>query len=153
LVRGLVQVREELTWQGEMLTKSTLARYMRVKKSLKPARFLGASRFWVRQWVRLRAGASCLEVDAGRRRGGKGVFRDKRVCKWCKSGAVEDAEHFLEECGGVGGREEEERRGEGGGVCVRVQGFEGAGGYRQKPSRTRSCLQRPVAVGAVLFEQ
>jgi len=114
LVRGLVQVREELAWKGEMLTKSTLARYMRVKESLKPTQFLGASRFWVRQWVRLRAGASCLEVDAGRRRGGKGVFRDERLCKWCKSGVVEDAEHFLEECRGwVGERKRlwEELRG------------------------------------------
>ena len=63
--RGLVQVREELTWQDEMLTKSTLARYMRVKKSLKPARFLGASRFWVRQWVCLRAGGGCGQEEGG----------------------------------------------------------------------------------------
>ena len=46
----------------------------------------------------MRAGASCLEVVAGRRRG---VARDKRVCGWCK--VVEDERHFLDVCKRWGG--------------------------------------------------
>jgi hypothetical protein len=62
---------------------------------LRVEQFLGENRCWVRRWVRLRAGASCLEVVAGRRRG---VPRDRRLCGWCEGGLVEDELHFLDVC-------------------------------------------------------
>jgi hypothetical protein len=95
MVKAMMQEREEMRWRQEMVEKSTLERYMRVKGSLKAEWFLGEARVWVRRWVRLRASATCLEVSDGRRRG---VFRDKRVCGWCDGGKVEDEEHFLEGC-------------------------------------------------------
>jgi hypothetical protein len=104
MVKGLTQVREEGRWRKEAMTKTTLESYMRSKTSLRAEWFLGESRPMVRRWVRLRAGASCLEVSVGRRRG---VFRDKRVCGWCTAGVVEDEEHFVDGC--RGGREQ--RRG------------------------------------------
>jgi hypothetical protein len=93
MVRGMVQGREEDRWRVAMTKKVTLESYVRVKPRLKAEWFLGEGRVWVRRWVRLRAGASCLEVVAGRRRG---VARDKRVCGWC--GVVEDERHFLDVC-------------------------------------------------------
>ena len=97
MVKGMVRVRQEMAWRAEAMTKTTLEAYGRTKSVLKPEWFLGVSRVWVRRWVRLRAGASCLEVSVGRRRR---VFRDKRVCGWCKQEVVEDEEHFLDGCRG-----------------------------------------------------
>ena len=97
LVKGVVHLREEMRWRNSAVTKPTLERYVRTKTVLRAEWFLGESRVWVRRWVRMRAGASCLEVSMGRRRR---VFRDKRVCGWCGEGRVEDEEHFLDECKG-----------------------------------------------------
>jgi hypothetical protein len=93
MVRGMVQGREEDRWRAAMATKVTLEGYSKVKLQLRAEWFLGEGRCWVRRWVRVRAGASCLEVVAGRRRG---VARDKRVCGWCE--VVEDERHFLDVC-------------------------------------------------------
>ena len=95
LVRALVHEREEMRWRRELASKSTLARYARIKDRLVPEWWLGESRVWVRRWVKLRASASCLEVTTGRYRG---VARAERVCRWCKGGYVEDEEHFLDGC-------------------------------------------------------
>lgn len=95
MVRGVVQGREQARWRHGMASKSTLEAYSRAKPQLRAEQFLGENRCWVRRWVRLRAGASCLEVVAGRRRG---VPRDKRVCGWCEGRVVEDERHFLDVC-------------------------------------------------------
>ena len=95
LVWAVIQEREEIRWRREIVGKSTLGRYMRVKEKLKAEWFLTESRVWVRRWVGLRAGVTCLEETEGRY---VGVHRAKRVCRWCESGDVEDVDHFLDSC-------------------------------------------------------
>ena len=95
LVWAVIHEREELDWRREIVGKSTLGRYFRVKERLTPEWFLTEPRVCVRRWVGLRAGVTCLEETTGRY--GR-VPRDKRVCRWCESREVEDVEHFLDGC-------------------------------------------------------
>ena len=48
LVWAVIQEREEIRWRREIVGKSTLGRYMRVKEKLKAEWFLTESRVWVR---------------------------------------------------------------------------------------------------------
>ena len=95
LVWMVIQEREEIRWRREMVGKSTLGRYVRVKDKLRAEWFLDKPRVWVRRWVGLRAGVTCLEETEGRY---VGVNRARRVCRWCKNGDVEDVDHFLDNC-------------------------------------------------------
>jgi hypothetical protein len=111
LLKAMMQHREEMRWKDGMLTggkggapKTKLARYMRIKTTLRKEWYLREDRVFVRRWVRLRAGVEELEVEQGR---SKGLSRGERICKFCDSGEVEDEEHFLERCGRwKAGREE-----------------------------------------------
>lgn len=99
-VKRMIWGREELRWRGRMIggggmkVKTSLERYMVIKKKLRAEWFLGESRVWVRRWVRMRGGVQELEVS--RERGRRA--RRKRVCYWCKLGCVEDENHFWGEC-------------------------------------------------------
>ena len=99
-VKRMIWRREELRWRERMLgsggknAKTTLDRYMRIKKTLRPEWFLGESRVWVRRWVRMRGGVQELEVSRERWR----RMRSKRICYWCNLGCVEDERHFWGEC-------------------------------------------------------
>ncbi len=48
-----------------------------------------------RRMVKLRGGTAELRIEAGRWRGLK---REERICKNCRSGEVEDAEHLVMRC-------------------------------------------------------
>ena len=99
-VKRMIWRREELRWRGRMMggagtnAKTTLERYMRIKQKLRPEWFLGESRVWVRNWVRMRGGVQELEGNRERWR----RVREKRVCYWCKEGCVEDERHFWGDC-------------------------------------------------------
>jgi hypothetical protein len=99
-VKRMIGRREELRWRGRMIgsgsvkVKTSLERYMMIKKKLRAEWFLGESRMWVRRWVRMRGGVQELEVS--RERGRRP--RRKRICYWCKLGCVEDERHFWGEC-------------------------------------------------------
>ena len=102
LLKTMMQHREEMRWRDGMLNggrggtpKTKLARYMRIKTTLRKEWYLREDRVWVRRWVRLRAGVEELEVEQGR---SKGLGRRERICKFCDSGEVEDKEHFLDRC-------------------------------------------------------
>ena len=102
LLKTMMQHREEMRWRDGMLNggrggtpKTKLARYMRIKTTLRKEWYLREDRVWVRRWVRLRAGVEELEVEQGR---SKGLGRRERICKFCDSGEVEDEEHFLDRC-------------------------------------------------------
>jgi hypothetical protein len=106
MVMRMMNVHEEMKWKRSMLvqvggkgSKTTLARYMRIKTELREEWFLSLNKIWVKRWVRMRGGVSEIEVSKGRRRGGKKKLRrDQRKCCWCKEGAVEDDEHFWGRC-------------------------------------------------------
>ena len=95
LVWMVIQEREEIRWRREMVGKSTLGRYVRVKDKLRAEWFFDKPRVWVRRWVGLRAGVTCLEETEGRY---VGVDRARRVCRWCKNGDVEDVDNFPDNC-------------------------------------------------------
>jgi hypothetical protein len=99
-VKRMIWAREESAWRGRMIggggmkVKTSLERYMMIKKNLRAEWFLGESRVWVRRWVRMRAGVQDLEVN--RERGRRP--RSTRICNWCSLGCVEDEKHFWGEC-------------------------------------------------------
>ena len=102
-VKDKIQDREWRQWRAGMVGKVTLDRYRRIKTRLKAETFLKRNRAGVRRLIRLRVGTERLQIVRGRHRG---VKREERRCLVCCSGAVEDEEHFIEECDGI----DDERR-------------------------------------------
>ena len=80
---------------GGLKAKTKLRLYIKIKEDLKAVELLKERKGMVRRLVELRAGSLNLAVEMGRRRG---VRLEDRVCRWCKSGEVEDEEHFLLKC-------------------------------------------------------
>ena len=97
MVRVMMHMDEELRWQRDMAGKVKLRLYMRMKKHLSAGWFLSENRVWVKEWVKLIAGVSGLEVEKGRH---GLVARRDRLCKCCKEGVLEDEVHFLDVCEG-----------------------------------------------------
>ena len=115
-VRDRLQDREWRQWRKGMIGKVTLVRYRRIKTRLKRESFLKRSRTGVRRLVRLRAGVERLQIVRGRFRG---VRREERFCLVCRSGEVEDEEHFIDRCKKLD--DERERCGEKYMICCMVE--------------------------------
>ena len=97
-VRRAVHMREWMQWRAQMMPKSSLHRYMRIKTRLRPEPFLRqCSRRLSRVLVRMRAEQVRLQVVIGRWQKPR-VPRERRVCTVCECDDVEDVEHLLAIC-------------------------------------------------------
>ena len=94
-MKDRIQDREQRDWRRNMIGKSTLLRYQRIKSMLKRESFLRIPGWIVKRLVRLRGGVERLEVVRGRR---SRCRREDRKCLVCKSGEVEDEDHFIDGC-------------------------------------------------------
>ena len=98
-VRQIIGQAERRRWREGMVGKKPkikLQSYRRIKKEMAKEQYLEGGRKEVGMMVNLRAGTLKLEVEQGRHQGQKP--RWARVCEMCRSGEVEDAEHFLDDC-------------------------------------------------------
>ena len=76
--------------------QSRLSFYKKVKSEFEMENYLNITNFQQRRHIsKLRCSDHGLEIEKGRH---KNTPRNERLCKLCKSGQIEDEEHFLLDC-------------------------------------------------------
>jgi len=87
------------SWREEARSRSKLAGVQKLIEKGYEARCVEVKCKWRRRvLVQLRGGTAALEVETGRWRG---VSREGRVCRNCRSEEVENVEHWLLRCTGM----------------------------------------------------
>ena len=87
------------SWKEEARSHSKLAEVQKLIEKGYEARCVEVKCKWRRRvLVQLRGGTAALEVETGRWRG---VSREGRVCRNCRSEEVENVEHWLLRCTGM----------------------------------------------------
>ena len=87
------------SWKEEARSHSKLAEVQKLIEKRYEARCVEVKCKWRRRvLIQLRGGTAVLEVETGRWRG---VSREGRVCRNCRSEEVENVEHWLLRCTGM----------------------------------------------------
>ena len=86
-------------WWKETLNDPNLSRlafYKKIKTDFRRESYVESADFIHRRYIsKLRCSNHSLEIEKGRH---KKKLREERICVLCKSGVVEDEEHFLLTC-------------------------------------------------------
>ncbi|CAG2202773.1 unnamed protein product [Mytilus edulis] len=95
--KDMLMQRYQITWEKavEAMPKLRTYRDLNTTYSVQPYLKSGISRHERSSVARLRCGVFPLEIEKGRYRG---VPDDRRLCKVCRTGSVEDEKHFLLHC-------------------------------------------------------
>ena len=99
MLRGVAWREAMDSWKEEARSHSKLAEVQKLIEKGYEARCVEVKCKWRRRvLVQLRGGTAALEVETGRWRG---VSREGRVCRNCRSEEVENVEHWLLRCTGM----------------------------------------------------
>ncbi|CAG2187145.1 unnamed protein product [Mytilus edulis] len=95
--KDMLMQKYQITWEKavEAMPKLRTYRDLNTTYSVQPYLKSGISRHERSAIARLRCGVFPLEIEKGRYRG---VPADRRLCKVCRTGSVEDEKHFLLHC-------------------------------------------------------